>query len=41
MPEFIIADTRSEAKDIKRALEKKYGGKARIIDLETDSYNGS
>lgn len=41
MPEFIIADTRAEATDIKRALEKKYGGQARIVDLKHDSYNGS
>lgn len=41
MPEFMIADSRSEATTCKRALEKKYGGQARIVDLKTDSYNGS
>lgn len=41
MPEFVIADTRSEAAAIKRQLEDKYGGKARIVDLKHDPVNGS
>jgi hypothetical protein len=40
MPEFLIADTKSEAVDLKRALERKHGGQARIIDLKTDPHNG-
>lgn len=34
MPEFLIADTRAEAAEAKRNLEKKYGGQARILDLK-------
>ena len=34
MPEFLIADSRSEAIDCKRKLEAKHGGQARIHDLK-------
>lgn len=34
MPEFLIADSKSEAVQAKRELEKKHGGQARILDLK-------
>lgn len=34
MPEFLIADTKSEAVEAKRELERKHGGQARIHDLK-------
>jgi hypothetical protein len=34
MPEFLIADTKSEAVAAKRKLEAKHGGQARILDLK-------
>lgn len=34
MPEFLIADSKSEAVTVKRELEKKHGGQARILDLK-------
>lgn len=40
MPEFLIADTRSEAVEAKKMLENRHGGKARIVDLKHDKYNG-
>ncbi len=40
MPEFLIADTRAEAAQAKKDLEQRHGGRARIVDLETDPHNG-
>ena len=34
MPDFLIADTKAEANEAKRNLEKRYGGTARIADLK-------
>lgn len=34
MPEFLIADTLSEAVQAKKNLEKRHGGQARIHDLK-------
>lgn len=34
MPEFLIADSRSEAVECKKKLERLHGGQARIRDLK-------
>lgn len=34
MPEFLIADSKSEAVEAKKNLEAKHGGQARILDLK-------
>jgi hypothetical protein len=35
MPEFLIADSETEAVEVKRELEKRHGGEARIQDLKS------
>lgn len=40
MPEFLIADSKSEAVEAKKELQRKHGGQARIVDLKTDPHNG-
>lgn len=34
-PEFLIADTKSEAVEAKKMLERLHGGQAKILDLKS------
>lgn len=40
MPEFVIADTKSEAVQVKKDLERRHGGVARIVDITSEPVNG-